>query len=281
MRCHNCDLVYVSLERTSPYIIQDGPVTPDQLPGIIIGTLPEVLMTSRERFNIFSHKSEYPTTKLNHLNSLKVIEKYRQPPGKILDYGCGSGHFLRTAQERGWQVFGIEPMPGHALFAKSLTQGKIINDTLRDDTFEPGFFDVITAFQVFEHLCDPKSALEKLVHILKPGGIILLEVPDFDTWSVKILKKRHRHFVHDHLVFFTPKTLRNFFERSGISVLESYHPTRNLSLRYLFGHWGKRYLNERMVNFTMRWVCRLSLQNRVVSINLGDILAMVGSKAHA
>jgi hypothetical protein len=97
-----------------------------------------------------------------------------------------------------------------------------------------------------------------------------------DTWSMHLLRRRHRHFVIDHVNFFGPATLTAFLERRGFQVLETYWPTRNLSCRHLLVDWVARFAPPTAKPVLQRLGDRL--RGRQVRLNLGDIVAVIGRK---
>lgn len=278
VRCRHCGLVYVSPLQDGRAVIQDGP---------ILGNLDPQVLTSADlrdvagcwEFSMLPAKeAEWPASRRNAADALDRIEQYVRPPGRLLDFGCGWGFFLGVARERGWEPYGLEPLPGHAVYARAKFGAFVVTDILRDDTFPPDFFDAVTAFQVFEHLPDPAGDLARLHRILKPGGVILIEVPNIETWSVRLLGPRHRHFVQDHLTFFSARTLTMLLEKHGFQVLCSYHPSRRMTVRHLIAYWGGRYLPARMVSAARGIAERLGWWERVIGINLGDIVTVIGRK---
>lgn len=278
VRCRRCGLCYVSPVEDDHAIIQDGP---------IVGNLDPEVLTSADLHDIAgcwelsllpAKEAEWPAFRLNAADALDRIEQHARAPGRLLDFGCGWGFFLGIARERGWEPYGLDPLPGHAVYARAKFGATVVTDVLRDDTFPPKFFDAVTAFQVFEHLPDPVSDLARLHRVLKPGGIILIEVPNIDTWSMRLLGRRHRHFVQDHLTFFSARTLALLLEKHGFRVLVSYHPTRHMTIRHLVADWGGRYLPMRVVSGTEAIARHLSLWEKVISINLGDIVAVIAWK---
>ena len=240
----------------------------------------EILEHSWEGFHLKNKQAEYPAALINHVDALARVERFQKPPGRLLDFGCGGGFFLNTAKQRGWQIVGLEPLYGHAAYAHGKFGAQIVNDTLHPDTFETGSFDVITAFQVFEHLVNPGEVLSQLTHFLKPGGILLIEVPNIDTWSVRLLGKRHRHFVHDHLYFFSPRTLRLLLEQAGLQPVEVYFPARRMTVRHLVEDWGCRFLPPGIQRKISRLMHLAKLTNRIISSKFGDIIAVIGKQSY-
>lgn len=104
--------------------------------------------------------------------------------GRVLDVGCAMGEYLELAQQRGWQVVGIEPDEGAARMARArLGVDSVQAVSLEDATFPAGWFDLITLWDVLEHLYDPVAALQQLAGWLRPGGVLALGVPNLDSWE--------------------------------------------------------------------------------------------------
>ena len=96
---------------------------------------------------------------------------------RMLDVGCGSGHFLAMAKRvLNVETYGVELFGFDAAFAEK-NNLKIFQGTLQQAAFPDQFFDVITLNHVFEHIADPRSALRELRRILKDGGTLILAVP--------------------------------------------------------------------------------------------------------
>jgi len=273
-RCQQCGLVYVSPIEQDQVIITTPRLEHD--PAILTSADPRLLSGCWETAQLPMKRAEWPALRRNAANALRRIERYRPPPGRLLDVGCGWGFFLTAARQRGWEPAGLEPLAGHAIYARATTGAAVLTDVLHDDSFPTESFDAVTAFQVFEHLPDPAGDLQRLWRFLKPGGILLIEVPNIATWSVALLGKRHRHFVPDHLTFFSPRTLRALLEKHGFEVLEVYRPTRWMTLRHLFGHWGRRLLGRPPA--PTRPARAPGLHRLVVPVNLGDIVGAIARK---
>jgi SAM-dependent methyltransferase len=219
---------------------------------------------------------DWEAVRHNAVQALARLERWRRPPGRLLDAGCGWGLFLSVARERGWEVTGLEPLAGLAIFARAHFQLAVVTDVLRPGTFAADGFDAITAFQVFEHLPEPSGMLDRLWHCLRPGGVLLLEVPNMDTWSVQLLRRHHRHFVIDHVNFFGPATLRAFLERRGFQVLDTFRPTRSLSCRHLLVDWLALFAPATAKPLLQRLGQRL--HGHRVRLNFGDIVTVVARK---
>lgn len=221
---------------------------------------------------------ELPAMQKNYRKVLDEIARFRPPPGCLLDFGCGWGFFLDAARRAGWRVQGLEPLLGHSIYARGALGLSVLTDTLRPSSFPVQSFDVVASLQVFEHLPDPAGELGKLRVLLKPGGIVVIEVPNIDCWGVRLLGRRHRHFVLDHLSFFGPRTLKRLFSAHGFETLSITYPTRTLSVRHLVDSWAARTLPAWGVRALRTVAARTGLLDKEVRLNLGDIVMVIGRK---
>ncbi len=101
--------------------------------------------------------------------------------GSILDLGCNSGSFLATFKGQPWDLYGIEFSRDAAKSAKARTGAEIFVGDVLDAPFPPASFDAITAFDVLEHLYQPRQTMAQVAAWLKPGGLFVLQVPNIDS----------------------------------------------------------------------------------------------------
>ncbi|MCC7359788.1 MAG: class I SAM-dependent methyltransferase [Anaerolineales bacterium] len=277
VRCRRCAMVYVSPRLDTHALIFDGPTA-----AAAAGTLSSADLTdvqdSWEWPLLQAKEAERPALDRNSRQPLAILRDLTGRPGRLLDFGCGGGFFLGAAKAEGWQVFGLEPLPGHAIYARARFGAQVITDTLRADSFAPGQFDAITAFQVFEHLPQPRENLQQLARFLRPGGALLIEVPNIANWGVRLLGPRHRHFVQDHLNFFSAATLSRLLADGGLTVRGHYFPSRTLTWAHLLGHWGARVLPGSLGRRAQALARRPGFAQRRARLNLGDIVAVYGVK---
>ncbi|MDO9000756.1 MAG: class I SAM-dependent methyltransferase [Bacteroidota bacterium] len=158
---------------------------------------------------------------------LDEFEKYRKT-NKILDVGCGRGWFLIEAKKRGWEVYGTE----FSELAIKLCIEKGINMTegiLDSSKFDTKDFDVITSFEVIEHINNPNQELEAIYNLLRKDGLFYVTTPNFNSLMRYYLKADYNVISYpEHLSYYTKSTL-NFvakrhsflpikFQSTGISV---------------------------------------------------------------
>jgi len=161
---------------------------------------------------------------------LDVITRYRKN-GKLLDIGCAFGFFLELASKRGWKASGIEVSKNASDYAKKHQKSPVFNGTIEKANFKKKSFDVITLFDVIEHIPDPKNMLKKINKLLKPGGILAITTPNIDSLPAKILGNKWEEVrrVREHIYFFSNRTLKKILEKSGFKVLKTESAGRILS----------------------------------------------------
>lgn len=274
VKCKECGFVFVNPVKATKSLIQKGPVGGRQAPHLLESSNLEDIAGSWEQPLLEGYKAEFSAKRLNALDALQHISKYAKSRGTLLDVGCGAGLFLSVAAQEGWDCYGIEPLVMHAIFARAQFGLHIVTDTLSEDTYPAEFFDVVTAFQVFEHLIRPDQELDKIRRILKPQGLVLIEVPNIETLGVKLFGTRHRHFVQDHVSFFSAKTLTSFVERHDLRVQEIYYPTRVMSVRHLAAWLGRSTQSGKRRRIHLPQAVR----EKFIRLNLGDIVAVIAKK---
>lgn len=276
VRCCNCGFVYISPIEDTHALIAEGPVLRGKHAAMLNSTDLNDLKDSWEAQHLAAKEFELPAIKLNAHDALTRIGYYIQAPGRLLDFGCGWGFFLAEVRAYGWEPYGLDPLPACAIYARVKAGATVVSDVLRPGIFPEASFAVITSFQVFEHLPNPNETLAQLVRLLRPGGVILIEVPNIRHWTVRVMGKKHRHYVQDHLNFFSRQTLGKLMERHGLQVVGNYTPTRRMTLRHLLVHWGKYLYSPRVAEL----MARLPQQvlNVVVPVKLGDIVAVIARR---
>lgn len=280
-KCQNCSMVYVSKILDSHALIFDGPVLYGNLDAkILTSSCLDDVKDSWELTRICEKESEMPCLRENALTALKRIEALTGKPDErpLLDFGAGFGFFLSVAKERGWKPFGLEPLPATAVYARARFGVEIITDTLHENTFPGEFFEVVTAFQVFEHLPHPLDNLNCLAKSLKRNGVIFIEIPRFDTWSTRLMRSRHRHFVQDHLNFFTDATISLLLKNMGFEVQDNYAPKRVMSFQHLYICWLKDKLPKALSRIALKFLQATRLWDKTISLNFGDMLSIIGRK---
>ena len=156
----------------------------------------------------------------------------------VLDVGCSTGFVVEAARDRGWEAIGLDLNPSAVEYGRGRGLD-LRNDALEDAGFEAGTFDVVCLFDVLEHLLDPVRTLRACTRLLRPGGIVFLYVPNYDSAS-RLLMGADAHFIWPthHLNYYTPATIRDLLRREGLAA--EYVATEGLDIvDYL---WYRREL---------------------------------------
>ncbi|GAB4280997.1 MAG: hypothetical protein Kow0068_05440 [Marinilabiliales bacterium] len=159
-----------------------------------------------------------PVTVKRYIELLNKFEKYRKT-NKILDIGCGIGYFLEEAKKRGWDVYGTEISEKAIEICKQkgvkMYKGKIENVNLPENTF-----DVITSFEVLEHINYPQEDVKKKKLLLRQGGVFYFTTPNFNSVERFLLGSKYNVICYpEHLSYYTPKTINLLMLKFGLKKL--------------------------------------------------------------
>lgn len=191
--------------------------------------------------------------KVSLINSFDVSGK------KILDVGCGTGDFLATAQNDGWEVHGIEPSKEARIV--SLTKNI---DALEDfSQLKEDGFDVITLWHVLEHVPNLLTYIETLKNKLKPDGVLLIAVPNYKSFDAGHYKNYWAAYdVPRHLWHFSQRSIQKLFSEVGMTVgkvipmkFDSYYVSM-LSEKYKYGK--NRFFKALCIGFLSNRKARVS-----------------------
>lgn len=170
---------------------------------------------------------------------MRIQEIIRKPSSALLDIGCGLGMFLRLARELGFEVRGIEPNK-EAVAQLETTYSIHAYNTLLEDYSGQETFDVVTMWDLLEHLPSPQKAINKVWSMLNPAGLIVLDIPIRDSllhWVAKFLYRSSLGIIKrplflicgaHHLQYFSENSIVSFVEKSGFQVLLTNRAETNL-----------------------------------------------------
>jgi SAM-dependent methyltransferase len=153
----------------------------------------------------------------DHVRFLEFCAGKSGTNGKhLLDIGCGSGAFLRSAQSRGYIPYGMD-MSSRAVeivqkqYGILMRQGGIGQDVWQDQRF-----DFVTMFHVLEHLPNPRLGLKYAASLLKPGGTLIIQVPNIRSMQARFFGARWYGIeVPRHVINFSPKALSLLLQEMG------------------------------------------------------------------
>jgi SAM-dependent methyltransferase len=156
-----------------------------------------------------------------HASRIRTIERLLGGPGSVLDIGCGPGVLINQMRSRGWRVRGTERSPSAAQQARDvfhLDVSAVDVDTL---VAEGATYDAVVLWHVAEHLRAPEETVRGIAQLLRPGGVLLIAVPNFGSPEARIGRSGWFHLdVPRHLVHFTAATLTAILKSSGLRPVE-------------------------------------------------------------
>ena len=151
---------------------------------------------------------------------VSLLNKLAPRRAKLLDYGCGTGHFLKTAKSAGWQVSGLEPN-ARARDEASERLGQLIGQEGLT-SFQPGTFDAITLWHVLEHVHLLNETLAQLTALLKPDGVLLIAVPNVESLDAQHYREAWAAYdVPRHLYHFAPKTMAQLLKKHKLTIRQT------------------------------------------------------------
>lgn len=200
---------------------------------------------------------------------LRRIARYAPPaPGKrLLDVGAATGFFLNLARDAGWDTAGVEPSASAAAMARN-KHLNVKTGILEPGDFAPESFDVITLWDVIEHVPDPHATLQLATGFLKPGGIIAINTPDASSAWARIMGPGwHLLCPPEHLCLFSHAALDSLLGQSGLTLLERDKIGKSFTMQYIaqtLAHWQKWRIWEALAHFLQgrsvgRWGVPLNL----------------------
>jgi SAM-dependent methyltransferase len=205
--------------------------------------------TYKRRFQPFGADNPIDKNPSVHRKRLKKIQKVvRFPPEEtcLLDIGCNVGTFLQLAKKQGYLSTGVEP-DAKAVEAGLKSGLDIRCGYLHEINLGDGLYDIVTLFEVVEHLEDPSGLLKECHRILKPGGFLCMTTGNTRSWTVKFLKGKWDYFdlKLGHISFFNPSSVGTVAKRMGFEVVKI--ETRSVSLEKRNGTSRIKYRMAKIV----------------------------------
>ncbi len=138
--------------------------------------------------------------------------------GRLLDIGCGCGHLLEHAQERGFDIAGVDPGKNAVEHAREITGSTDVHEgAYALETFEEESFDLATCIHVINHVIDPKELIETAARHLKKGGYLLIATHNMNSWLAKLSGKSFIAYSIQHIGYFTPELLSDMVRECGLT----------------------------------------------------------------
>jgi SAM-dependent methyltransferase len=139
--------------------------------------------------------------------------------GTLLDVGCGRGDLGAALIRRGWHVAGVDPSPEACAVARERGVDATVG-TLQTVAHKPASFDAAVMRHSLEHVADPFDDLGRIRRVLRPGGRLIVSVPNFGSWERKLFGPAWLHLdLPRHRTHFSPRALQTALSKSGFELL--------------------------------------------------------------
>ncbi len=206
-------------------------------------------------------------------------------PGTMLDLGCGSGWFLAAMRDRGWETYGVEINQAAAKLGQETHGLQIFSGSLQEARFPSDFFDYIRSNHSFEHISCPNETLKEICRILKPGGKVLIGVPNVEGLNARLFKQYWWYLgAPVHPFNYSVRTLSEMLAKHGFAIVAA---TYNSDYSGILGSsqiWRNRnnqmkssegwLINNPALRLTCHWAAKF-----LDLFHLGDAIEITATKA--
>lgn len=203
LQCGDCDFIYLADKNQNEYYSSQeyrnhyGPDLTKQV-------------SRQDIFNTYLPAQEEIIKDLKHIF---------KPDMKVLDIGCSTGHFLTYIKDMVGERVGLELSSDEVKFIRDNLDFKVYDQSIEEADISEGPFDLITSFQVLEHVENPKSFIKAILDNLKPDGYLYLELPNLDDVLISAyqVKGYADFYYHEpHVSYYSAKTLKDLLSKLGV-----------------------------------------------------------------
>ena len=255
VRCNVCGLVYANPRWDSSMVRENYSVVQDQ-----------TYVEEREGRVLTFSRNLAPFERLVTASTSR----------RLLDVGCHIGVMVELAQKRGWEAWGVEPSTWAAEQARAGGL-RVITGTLANVEVPENYFDVVTMWDVIEHLTDPAAELRNVHRVLRPGGVFAIHTIDIESRFAHLMGKRWPWLMEMHLYYFSPRTLGKMLAQSGFQVIRSSAQGRFLRLGYFITRIEP--YSKPLYRALNAIITRLNWNSVAIPVNFGDLFTLYARKA--
>jgi|TARA_B100001964_G_scaffold39744_1_gene43463 SAM-dependent methyltransferase len=238
--------------------------------------------------NFFKDGQKFPTEGLDlhsnptYINALKRIERikeYDHCNDRLLDVGCATGIFLKAANASFKYSFGIDISKYATDVAVRELNVNVKCGTILDLNFSQQYFDVITMWDVIEHVKDPSKYIDKISNIIRPGGLMILSTGNIESIMFKIQKKKwHLLIPPKHLFYFSPKTISMLLNNYGLRVLNIANEGQYTNIGYMIDKFKRLHEKNKAISILNTVIRRFNLNQYNIYLNLYDVMTVYARK---
>ncbi len=252
VKCQNCGLIYTNPRFTGEEILDSYVAVEDPL-----------------------YLEERDGRVLTFERHLRPLEKIKAPPGMLVDVGAYTGVFVEIAAQHGWEAYGVEPSQWAVEQARErglhMIAGTLASSGLADNSL-----DVVTMWDVIEHVSNPFGEMQQADRLLKPGGLLVVHTMDIDSGFARVMGGRWPWLMEMHIYYFSRRTLKHMLEQAGFTVIRIEAQGRYLRLGYFATRIGG--FSPLLGRFLSKLFRLTRLHEMPVPLNFGDLVTAYALK---
>jgi 2-polyprenyl-3-methyl-5-hydroxy-6-metoxy-1,4-benzoquinol methylase len=235
--------------------------------------------TGDPRFSAYvSYKEDKPFIVRNMKKFLAKVRKVK-PQGRLLDVGCAMGYFVELALRAGYDAHGFDPSAYAIEHAKkNLLNGRVRQGTIAMVSYPEKSFDVVSLFDVFEHLGDPKADLIRIREWLEDDGVLVVATGNTGSLAAKVFGRKWTFYIPpQHLFFFNRANLTRILGEAGFEPVAWSSVGKWLSLRYVL-HLARTTGESLAARYLYDLVRLMRLGRMPLFVPMGDNMIVVARK---
>lgn len=169
---------------------------------------------------------------------LRILRKYKTQKSNLLDIGSYAGIFLSEAKKEDYNIFAVEPSRWAAELAGKKTGIEVLQGSWDEVSLPKNYFDVITMWDVVEHLESPVSCFKQIYGWLKKDGIVAVTTHNIKGWFPRLMGRKYPWLMRFHLYHFEPKTLSAMLIKNNLNPILIKYYKKTVSLKYFLSRFG-------------------------------------------
>ncbi len=216
-----------------------------------------------------------------YINASKRLEKIRKmgfSNGRMLDIGCSTGIFLKAASSH-YDGVGLDISKYATEFATNNLGVKAKCGTIFDLNFEQKNFDIITMWDVIEHVRDPDKYIDKVSQFIRPGGLLALSTGNIQSLMFKVQKKKwHLLIPPQHLFYFSPNTISILLENHGFKIIKISYDGQYTNIGYIIDKLKRIHTKNKLIKFMDFFIKTIKLNKLNIYLNLYDVITVYAQR---
>jgi SAM-dependent methyltransferase len=223
-----------------------------------------------------NYEREQAWRRKNYQRDIRVIESLAKP-GRVLDVGCATGHFLEALPEA-WDKYGVEVSAYAGEEARRRFGDRIQIAPLQEARYDDASFDLVTLWETVNHMLDPVGDLRAVHRLLRPGGLMAISVGDVASGLARLTGKFWYHVTPPvHLWYFTPRTMEFLFRTIGFETVKRHYPGKHVDLSTSLERLRETTSSPGLTR-VCRWLGARAWAQRTLYINLRDTMYVYARK---